>query len=129
MLTLVLWRRADDLLAWSLICLGTAYAASLFAHGASVDDRAPLVAAALLLCAELAMWSLDAQYRIAAERRVVAARIVALALLVGGGLAAAGLVVALASTPAGGGLAWSTVGTLAAVLVVALVVGLVRRPG
>jgi hypothetical protein len=127
LLVLVLWRGIDELLAWSLILLGIGYTVSLLLHGRGVDGAAPPVAAGLLACAELAVWSLDERYPVAAERRVVAARLWALAALVGGGLAASALVVALSAAPAGAGLAWTVVGAAAAVLVVAVASHLVRR--
>jgi len=127
LLVLVLWRGMDELLAWSLILLGIAYTVSLLVHGRGVDGAAPLVAAGLLACAELAVWSLDERYPVAAERRVVVARLWALAGLVGAGLTASALVVALAAAPAGAGLAWTVLGADAAVLAVAVASHLVRR--
>ena len=127
LLGLVLWRGLDELLAWSLTLLGIAYTVSLLLHGRGVDGAAPLVAAGLLVCAELAAWSLEERYPVAAETRVVVARLWALAGLVGAGLAASALVVALAAAPAGAGLAWTVLGAAAAVLVVAVASHLVRR--
>jgi hypothetical protein len=119
LLLLVLARRADDVLPWTLGCLGAAYVTSLVTRGGSgVDEGAPLVAAALLLCGELAAWSLDEQHAFAAERAVVRGRALAVALLVAAGLAAAAIIVALTAAPVGGGLAWTVLGALAAVLVV-----------
>jgi hypothetical protein len=129
LLVLVLWRGMDEFLPWSLISLGIAYTVSLLVHGGGVDGAAPLVAAGLLACAELAVWSLDERYPVAAERRVVTARLWALAALVGAGLAAAALVVALSAAPAGAGVAWTVLGAAAAVLVVAVASRLVRRAG
>jgi hypothetical protein len=127
LLVLVLWRRMDELLPWAVIPLGLAYAVTLLAHGSnSIDGGAPLVATALLLCTELAAWSLDERHGIAAERAVLAARASGLALLAGAGLAASALVLALSAAPVGGGLAWTALGAAAAVLVVGLAVRLAR---
>ena len=126
-LALVLVRRMDDLLPWALIPLGIAYTVSLVVHGSGVDGGAPLVAAGLLLCAELAVWSLDEQHAIAAERAVWVARATALGALAAVGVAASGLVVALSLAP-GSGLAWTVLGAAASVLVVGLAVRLARRP-
>ena len=75
---------------------------------------------ALLLCAELAAWSLDERWAIAAERAVVVARATALGVLALAGLAVGALVLVLAVVPVGGGLAWTVLGAAAAVLVVAI---------
>ena len=125
LLALVLVRRMDELLPWALIPLGIAYTLSLVLHGSSVDGGAPLVAAGLLVCAELAVWSLDERDAIAAERAVVLARASALAALVLAGLAVSGLVIALSLAPANG-LAWTVLGAVASVLVVGLAVRLAR---
>jgi hypothetical protein len=127
LLAFVLVRRMDELLLWALIPLGVAYTVSLVAHGSSVDGGAPLVAAGLLICAELAAWSLDERHSIAADRTVVAARITALGALVASGIAASGLVVALSLAP-GSGLAWTVLGALASVVLVGLAVRLAQQP-
>ena len=126
-LALVLLRGIDNLLPWAIVPLGIAYTVSLVVHGSGVDGGAPLVAAGLLLCAELAAWSLDERHAISAERAVWAARASALGALIAAGLVASGLVVALSLAP-GSGLAWTVVGASASVLVVGLVVRLVRQP-
>ena len=55
------------------------------------------------------------------------ARAVGVGALVLRGLAVAALVVALSATSAGGGLAWTVLGSIAAVAVVALGVAVARR--
>jgi hypothetical protein len=127
LLAFVLVRRVDDLLPWALGMLGVAYTISLYVHGSAVDDAAPLVAAGLLLCGELAAWSLDERHAIAAERDVVLQRGLALGALVLAGLAAAAAVIAFAASSAGDGLAWTALGSVAAVLVVGVAAQLVRR--
>jgi len=120
--------RADaELVAWPIGLLGAAYTIALVVAGRSVDDAAPLVGVALLLCGELAAWSIDERLRIAAERAVVRARAFALAALAFASLAVAALVVSLAAAPAGGGLAWTVLGAASAVAVVTLAVRLARR--
>jgi hypothetical protein len=76
--------------------------------------------------AELAWWSLAERHRIAAERAVMLGRAWSVAALVGGGLVAAAFVVGLAGAP-GGGLAWTLVGAVAAVLAIGVAAGLARR--
>jgi hypothetical protein len=127
-LLVVLLVRADaELIPWPLACLGAAYAVALVVAARAVDDAAPLVAVGLLLCGEFAAWSIDERLRIPEERAVVRARALALAALALGSLAVAALLVALAASPAGGGLAWTALGAASAVAVVALAVGLARR--
>jgi hypothetical protein len=127
LLAVVLVRGAQDLLAWSLATLGAAYAVSLAVSGRAVDEAAPLVAVALLLCAELAAWSLDERWRIAAEPAVVRRRALALGGLAAAGLLAATLVIAVAAAPAGRGLAWTTLGAAAAVCAAGAGVAVSRR--
>ena len=129
LLAFVLVRGMDDLLPWTVVCFVVAYTVSLVVHGGSVDERAPLVAAALLLGAELASWSLEEQIPIVAERPVLRGRIVALAALVGGGLVTSALVVAVAAAPTQRGLVWTVAGAAAAVLAVGLAVRVAHRDG
>jgi uncharacterized membrane protein YidH (DUF202 family) len=127
MLLWLLWRAEVDLVVWPLGLLGVAYAIALVVRGSGVDEAAPLVAAGLLLCGELASWSVDERFAIAAERALVVRRGVALGVLVLAGLGLSALVVALSGTSAGGGLAWTVLGSLAAVAAVGLGVVLARR--
>jgi hypothetical protein len=126
MLCFVLVRRWDELLPWALLVLAATYAVAIAARGAEIDEAAPLVGAGLLLCGELAAWSIDERFSIAAERAVVASRAVAVTLLTLAGLAVSAVVVSLAAAPVGGGLGWTFLGAAAAVLVVALAVQLAR---
>ena len=120
-------RGEEDLLAWALGTVAAAYGVSLVDAGGAVDEAAPLVAAALLLCGELAAWSADERLRVAAERSVERRRAVAVGLLAAAGLAAAALVVAVAAAPPGRGLAWTTLGAAAAVCAVGVGVLVARR--
>jgi hypothetical protein len=120
LLLLVLVRGLDDLLGTSLMLAGVCYVVGLLVGRHVLDEAAPLVAAALLLCGELATWSLEQRVRVHAERRFWLARTGAVAVLVLGGLLAASLVLAVAATPFGGGLAWTVLGAGAAVLAVAV---------
>lgn len=120
-------RANADLVPWPLALLGAAYAIALLVRGSGVDDAAPLVAVGLLLCGELAAWSLDERFAIRAERAVVTARASALGALAFGSLMAAALVIALASAPQGSGLAWTILGAASAVAIVGAAVALGRR--
>jgi hypothetical protein len=130
LLLTVLARSVPELLAWAIAPAGVVYAISLFVAGGAIDDAAPLVATALLLCGELAAWSLDARWRIsAADERVRRARAAAVGALALSGLAASAAVVAVAAAPAGTGLAWTTLGAAAAVGAVGVTVAVLRRTG
>ena len=126
LLAFVLLGRADELLPWAIVLLGGAYALSLVAHaGAGVDGRAPLVAAGLFACAELAAWSV--QERRGTPLAITLARAGALAALTLVGLAVAGLVLAAAAAPAGNGLAWTVLGAAAAVAILAVAARLAQH--
>lgn len=126
LLCLVLVQRWDELLPWAIVVLGVTYAVAIAAGGGKLDETAPLVGAGLLLCSELAAWSIDERLTIGAERAVVVSRAVAVALLTLAGLGVSALVLSLAAAPVGGGLAWTFLGAAASVLVVALTVRLAR---
>jgi hypothetical protein len=125
----VLVRGVQELLSWSLVVLAGAYAVSIGVHGGSVDEAVPLVAVALLLCGELAAWSLDERVPIAAEPGVLARRATAIGALAGAGLVASAAVVAIAAAPAGNGLGWTAIGAAAAVGAVGIGVVVARRSG
>ena len=120
LLLFVLVRGHDDLLGWALALGGIAYAIALVVHGTHVDEAAPLVGLGLLVCGELAAWSLDERRPIARTRGLLAARAGGVGVLALAGLAAAALVVSLAAAPAGNGLVWTFFGSAAAVLVIAV---------
>jgi len=114
-LVVVLVRAMDELLPWALLPLAGAYGISLVADAHAVDQGAPLVAVGLLVCGELAAWSLDERWQIAAEGPVVRRRALAFGALLLAGLAASTAVVAIAVAPAGRGLPWTVAGAAAAV--------------
>ena len=128
LLALVLLGRADELLPWAVACLGGAYALSLVAHaGAGVDGRAPLVAAGLFACAELAAWSVQERHGRVTPLAITLARGVAVAALTLAGLAVAGLVLAVSAAPAGNGLAWTVLGAAAAVAILGVAARLAQQ--
>jgi hypothetical protein len=126
LLLFVILRRAEDVLAWSMLMLGVAYSLSLVTHRRGVDQGAPLVAGGLLLAAELATWSCAERREVRVERPVLVARGVAIGLLVVGGVGVSALVLALAAAPVGGGLAWTILGAASAVGVIGLATRLAR---
>jgi hypothetical protein len=119
--------RLRTLLAPALTVLLAEYAVALANRGGRVDAAAPLVAAGLLLYAELASWAGEARPRVRDEPPVLAARAATLTGCVLAALVLAALVLLAAALPAGGGLARLAVGVVAASGTLALV-ALVARP-
>jgi hypothetical protein len=120
MLVLVLVRGLDDLLGSALLLVSACYVVGLFIGRHPLDEAAPLVGAALLLCSELATWSLEERRPVATSRALRLARARAVGLLVIAGLAAAALVLVTATSSLGGGLVWAVLGAGAAVAAVAV---------
>ena len=120
--------RWPALIAWGLGGFGAEYALYLRLRGGSVDSRAPAVAAALILVAELAYFAVRGGLE-GADRALVARVVGATAAAVAGTALVADLVL-VASGSASGNLAVEAAGVLAAVLAVALVVRVaaIRRP-
>ncbi|HZC29577.1 MAG TPA: hypothetical protein VE269_07530 [Gaiellaceae bacterium] len=110
--------------AWGLASFGAEYAVFLRLRGGAVDARAPLVAAGVLVVAELAFDSI-APERGSRERSLLAAELVALlgAALVT--VVAAALVLVVAGS-ARSGLALEAAGAVAAIGVLAVLVRAVR---
>jgi hypothetical protein len=80
-----------------------------------VEPTAPLVAVLLLLCGELAAWSLEERWQIRADPSLVWRRGAAVFALALTSLIAATLVVALSAVPSSHGLALTVAGAIAAV--------------
>lgn len=118
---------AAPTLGVALWLAGGSYVGFLAAVHHRLDATAPLIAVALLLCGELAAWSLDERWRIRAERRLLLRRGGAVLLLGLCGLAVSALVVALASVPPSHGLLLTLAGAIAAVGAAATGVVLGRR--
>ena len=99
----------------ALFLAGASYVAATAAAGATTDATAPLVAALLLLCGELAAWSLDERFEIRPERVLTLRRGAAVAVLAFAGLAVAALVVSLSAVGPNHGLGWTVLGAAAAI--------------
>jgi len=127
LLLLALVRGGGMTLGWALALAGAVYIGSLEAAGAGVDGAAPLVATGLLLCGELARWSLDTRLRLRSDETLAGRRGLALAALACSGLAASALTVAVSAAPAERGLAWTALGAAAAVGAAGAGVWLARR--
>jgi hypothetical protein len=119
--------RGGALLGLALWLAGASYIAGIVAAGHTVDATAPVVALLLLLCGELAAWSLDERPRIVAGDLLEWRRGVALGGLALAGLVVSALILALSAVPAGHGLFWTALGAAAAVAAAGTAVALARR--
>lgn len=122
---LALVTRWAAVLPWGFVGVGAAYAVFLSLRQGTVDERAPLVAAAFLVAAELSFWSIERRsWR--SEGEVVVRR---LAFLVSAGLATAivGGLLLLITSGRQVGIGQEAAGVTAAVLTLAVVAFLVRR--
>jgi hypothetical protein len=118
--------RRPSLFPVGLAGVGGAYVVFLSLRSGSVDGRAPLVAAALFVAAELGFWALERNHA-RAERVVVFRRVAGLAA----GALVTGLVGSLLlvlATGARAGVGFEAVGVGAAVLALAAIAGLASRP-
>lgn len=115
--------RRPTVFLWALVLLGGNYALWLALGTHALDQRIPVVAAGLLLVAELAFDSIEPEVG-KPEATVVLARAIALALVVLAAVGAAALVLAVAAIPLSGGVAVTGLGALAAVLALALIMRL-----
>lgn len=98
----------------ALFVAGATYVAAVAAAGRSVDGTAPLVAVLLLLCGELAAWSLDERLGIEADPALARRRGAAVATLGAAGLVVATLTVGLSAVGPTHGLGWTVLGAAAA---------------
>jgi hypothetical protein len=122
---LALVSRWATLLPWGFVGVGAAYAVFLSLRPGTVDARAPMVAAAFFIAAELSFWSIERRsWR--SEGQVVVRR---LALLVSAGLATAivGGLLLLITSGRRSGIGEEAAGVAAAVLTLAVVAVLARR--
>jgi hypothetical protein len=114
------------LLPWGFVGVGAGYAVFLSLRPGAVDARAPLVAAAFFIGAEFCFWSIERRsWR--SEGQVIGRR---LALLFSAGLATAivGGLLLLVTSGRGIGVGYEAAGVAAAVLTLAVIALLVRRP-
>jgi hypothetical protein len=111
--------RWPSLLPLGLAGVGAGYAVLLGLRSGSVDPRAPIVAAALFVAAELGFWSLE-PLDARAERIVLLRRLLFVAV---GALGAAliGSLLLVAAAEWSGGVALEAVGVLAAVFTLGIV--------
>jgi hypothetical protein len=112
----------------SIVLIGGEYALVLSVDDSSLDTRAAVVAAGLLVTAELAYWSLELRAEITDEPGSYARRLSVLALLGLGALTLSGLLVAAVDLAGREGLAVEIAGATAAFAAVVLLWSLARRP-
>jgi hypothetical protein len=127
LLLLVAFVRGGAALGLALWLAGASYVAGIVAAGRAVDATAPVVAILLLLCGELAAWSLDERVRIRADLQLAWRRGAAVVALVLAGLVASALLLALSAVPTGHGVFWTALGAAAAIGAAATGVALARR--
>jgi hypothetical protein len=125
-LVVALVLRAGVLVPWAVIATAGGYLAVRAGHD-TVDGWAAVVGVLLLLAAELAAWSIDADARIHAERALVVRRVLTLAGLCTAALVANFLLLATTALSATAGALLALLGTTAAVVAVAVVLRLSRR--
>jgi len=114
-------------LGLSLWLGGGTYVAFLGVAHPGIDGAAPLVAVLLLLCGELAAWSVDERLRLRRDPGLVWRRAGAVGLLALGGLALATLALVLGSVPPAHGLLFTVAGAVAAVSAAGTAILLARR--
>jgi hypothetical protein len=110
---------------WAIAGLGVAYAATL--GGDELDGRVPLYAAALLVTAELAYWSLRLRHGAQDEPGMALRRVIGLLVAAAVALVAGTMLIAIAHLPLRGGLAVEAVGVAAAVGALATLLLAARR--
>jgi hypothetical protein len=124
-LALALVRRAHGAVPWTVALLGAGYVLALGGRD-TVDGWAAVVGAALLLTAELAVWSIEHDDRVHEEAPVLQRRVAVLAGLVAGALLLGMLVVSAAAFSGASSVLVAASGVAAAVLAVAIVLRLAR---
>jgi hypothetical protein len=116
--------------AWASVgLLGAGYSGVLALEDEPLDGRAAVVAAGLLLVAELASWSLDARAAVTEEPGAPLAQLAFLLALAGGALLLGAGLLALVDLAARDGLAFEAAGALAAAAALGLLLVAARREG
>ena len=126
LLAFALALRLARIVPWVVLAAGAAYLTGR-AGNSVVDGKATLVGAALLLAAELAVWSIEHDARIVAERALTIRRIARLAGLVGAAFLVNVMLLGAAGVSAESDVLLAAVGVAASVSAIALIVRLARR--
>ena len=125
---------AAVVLGWSSLVpvsvglLGAAYAIHLALDDPALDARAPLLAAGLLLAAELAYWSVAELQKVRTDAREQFRRLAVVVLLALAGLAVGAVLLAVADLVRTRGLAVDLLGASAAAGALALILLARRSP-
>jgi hypothetical protein len=117
----------SSLLTLALLALGGLFGVELVVDEEPLDAAAPLVAAALVVTAELGYWSLEEREPVATEPGEAFRRLAHIALVALGTLAASAVLLALVDSARTSGLAIDLLGTAAAVATVVTIVVIARR--
>jgi hypothetical protein len=118
----------SSLVPASVGLMGAAYAVHLALDDPALDTRAPLLAAGLLLAAELAYWSLEELQNVRTEAREQLRRLAVVVLLALSGLLVGAVLLAVADVARTRGLAVDLLGAAAAASALLLLVLVARRP-
>lgn len=112
----------------AIVALGAGYAVFLGVEGGTLDGRAPVLAAALFVLAELAYWSLELRDAVTDEPGAYLRRVGLLSALALGTLALGAGLLAVVDAGDRGGLSLEAMGAFAAVAALAIVALATRRP-
>ena len=118
----------SSLVPASIVLIGSAYAVHLALDDPTLETPAPLLAAGLLLAAELAYWSLEERQNVRTEAREQLRRLTVVAALALGSLFVGAVLLAVADVARTRGLAVDLVGAAAAAGALLLLVLVARRP-
>jgi hypothetical protein len=118
----------SSLVAVSVVLVGSAYAVHLALDDPTLDTRAPLLAAGLLLAAELAYWSLEERQNVRTDAREQVRHLAVVVTLALGGLFAGAVLLAVADVARTRGLAVDLLGATAAAGALLVVLLSARRP-
>jgi hypothetical protein len=118
----------SSLVPASVGLMGAAYAVHLALDDPALDTRAPLLAAGLLIAAELAYWSLEELQNVRTEAREQLRRLAVVVLLALSGLLVGAVLLAVADVARTRGLAVDLLGAAAAASALLLLVLVARRP-
>ena len=113
--------RWSGALTVALVVLGAQQAARLELGSDAFDEWAPLTAAALLLCAELAWWSIEPRVPAWAQRDLAVRRLATIVGLCAAGAAVGAVMLVAAGASLSGGVGLELVGIVAATAAVAIV--------
>lgn len=126
LLAFALVLRLARVVPWVVLAAGAAYLTGRAGNGV-VDGKATVVGAALLLAAELAIWSIEHDARIAAERALTIRRVARLGGLIFAAFLVNVMLLGAAGVSAESGVLLAAIGVAASVSAIALIVRLARR--